>query len=83
MTARTGRAGRCTQSHKIPPERGNIRIDGSGVLPGNEPFSRVQEPEKRVSSLLKFYTQRALSKIDPRKILKQKLHRSRKTRRNP
>jgi len=32
--------------------------------------------------LLKFYTQKVLSKIQPRKVLEQKLHRTRKTRRD-
>jgi len=35
-----------------------------------------------MSSLLKFSTQKVLSKIQPRKVLEQKLHRTRKTRRD-
>jgi hypothetical protein len=67
----------------MPPVKGCISIGEPEVLPENKFPDQIPDPEKMVSSLLKFYTRRALSKINSRKILKQELHRSRKIRRAP
>jgi hypothetical protein len=83
MTSETGRAARRPESSQMPPVSGGISTGEPEVIPENKSPDRIPDPEKKVSSLLKFYTRRALSKINSRKILKQKLHRSRKTRRDP
>lgn len=42
----------------------------------------IKGGERIMPGLLKYYTQKVLSKIQPRKVLEQKLHRTRKTRRD-
>lgn len=81
MTTGAKKTDRNSQSPATSIEKWDGRIQEHEGLPGNEPVRQCLETGEIRSGLLKFYTRKVLSKIQPRKVLEQKLHRPRKDRR--